>query len=74
MVTTDWLIGLFLSFVDITNMLCVYTTRCRGNYEWPLSDRGGKSSEMQHLPDRVSYIEVALLKEAADQQTKYINN
>jgi len=36
--------------------------------------RVGKCSEMQHLPDRVKYIEVALLKERTDQQTKYINN
>jgi hypothetical protein len=28
---------------------------------------------MQHLPDPVKYIEVALLKEITDQQTKYIN-
>jgi hypothetical protein len=73
-VTTDWLIGPFLSFLNITNMLCVYTTRCKGNYEWPLSDRVGKCSEMQHLPDRVKYTEEALLKEMSDQQTKYVNN
>jgi len=29
---------------------------------------------MQHLPDRMKYIEVALLKERTDQQTKYVNN
>jgi len=55
-------------------MLCVYTTRCKGNYEWPLSDRVGKCSEMQHLPERVKYIEVVLLKEITDQQTKHISN
>jgi len=73
MVTTDWLIGLFLSFLDITDMLCVYTTWCKGNYKWPLSDRVGKCSEMQLLPDPVKYTEVALLKEITDQQAKYIN-
>jgi len=38
-----------------------------------LSDRVGKCSEMHHQPDPVKYIEVALLKEITDQQTKYIN-